>query len=270
MKDKELQFVIDELSEKELDALLENLEKGTQIGSGLLKSIKKKFNKIKKHFTGRTPTEIRQQDPEYDLYSKIAQKAYRPDDERVDVDDYDYVDELSNKKRAVYRSKVNPKKKIVSFRGTDFTDTEDIADDIKIARDALEEGDRYKSEDELIKKLKDEGYDVSLTGHSLGSTLADRLSRKYDLPAYTFNKGSSVSLAELVRNIDDYFDKDGKRKHYRVSSDPLSFVNPLSRNVKYKADNPHAMSNFLGEGIKKLEKLTKKELIEIIKELIRE
>ncbi|NIQ79357.1 MAG: hypothetical protein GTN93_14970, partial [Anaerolineae bacterium] len=80
-------------------------------------------------------------------------------------------DELSNKRNAVYHDPTT-RRVVVAFRGTDFSDTYDVWEDVRIATGTFAGAERVQKGKDIAKQAaKKYGVpleDVELTGHSLG------------------------------------------------------------------------------------------------------
>lgn len=183
--------------------------------------------------------------------SKLSDEVYKSKEKRTDRDGYKEDKSLSKEKSSVY---VKDGKAVVAVRGT--SDLRDIGTDALVALGVSKKGKRYKKEKQLVKEAIDKyGKDnVSVSGHSLGGTIARDLSRDLGVKAETYNSGASVR--QLVEDIGDKIAcknrKNGKRcrksklvKSERTRADPVSLLGAVSsKSVKQKSRNPHALMNF--------------------------
>jgi hypothetical protein len=94
-------------------------------------------------------------------------------------------------------------KAMIGFRGTDPTNIYDLAADALVAsgyhreRNTIIPFTRFQRASDFYDVVSKK-YDIkSVTGHSLGGSLADFISRNKDVDAYTFNAGESPF--ELMR-----------------------------------------------------------------------
>ncbi len=107
-----------------------------------------------------------------------------------------------------------------------------------------EDLDRYTSETEKHAKLMSKYSDkqVSLTGHSLGGSIANHLGRIYNLPSITFNAAPSHHSDSTPHPAS---------RVYRTKFDIVSYLrntdeeNEEVRLVNQKVIRPHTLINFL-------------------------
>jgi hypothetical protein len=182
-----------------------------------------------------------------DTYARLSRDVYETQRAR-DIKGHILQPEYSTEKRAVY---FNPStgKYVVAQRGTVPTDRDDLQDDVLVVKDELKSSKRHKDEKKFLEKLiADKGKDnIILTGHSLGSNHSKLLSKEFDLPMYGFSEGETVSADKIVEN---FFDRgDDRVQNFKVSYDPVSLLNPFSKNVKAKSKNPHALENFIDDSL---------------------
>jgi len=117
--------------------------------------------------------------------------------------EFKYEAKYSGDDWAVYTS-TNPKypKTIVSFRGTDLSDPRDIVSDIFVATGYFPQAPRFTRGVELVNRLKKElPGTMSLTGHSLGGTLAYEVGRKTKVPSISFNRGAGVGESKKLKKL---------------------------------------------------------------------
>lgn len=124
-------------------------------------------------------------DPESRLHAKAASLVYDTEGKPI-PEGYDF-DRVSAE-TGILRDSKN-KRAIVGVRGTDNFD--DALTDMDVMIGNIRNTDRYKRSkqevSETVQRLRDDGYDVSLSGHSLGGALAHHLSDELGLQAHIFN-----------------------------------------------------------------------------------
>jgi hypothetical protein len=143
----------------------------------------------------------------------------------------------------------------------------DIRSDIGIALGTSRLGKRTREVKSVVRKANEkyEGYNHTLTGHSLAGKVSQNVSKSLGIPAVTFNIGSSP-LGVVTDKIAKMFGADHKDSqviHYTTNSLKNKTVDPLSVSaavagdanetnvVKTKgSDHPHSISHF-GAGKKK-------------------
>lgn len=190
--------------------------------------------------------DTRDEKKEMDLMARLSKEAYNTD--RKNIGDFIYQPYQSTKKRAFY---FNPKTQeyIISQRGTDPKDLQDLNDDGLIAGGNLDRSRRYKEEKKFIEFLKKRGNkNIKLVGHSLGGTLSKELARELDLPATVFSAGEGLSKRNLGQNIRERMEgRRSKIKSYKTIYDPVSFLNVAGYVVPMKKgiNNPHALDHYL-------------------------
>lgn len=77
----------------------------------------------------------------------------------------------------------------IVYRGTELNDLNDLKDDFRMISKQLPEqySDAINLYDDVAKYCKNNGYELSVTGHSLGGSLAAIVSVKRGVEAVTFN-----------------------------------------------------------------------------------
>ena len=182
--------------------------------------------------------------------ARFAAESYKPRKQRATaIDGYSYDPNRSNRDTAVY---INADKKaIIANRGTDLTRKstrlKDLRDDALILIGKSDKIGRVKQTVKLNDELTKQGFDVTNTGHSLGSRVAYETSRRTNNPADLFSTGTSP------------FDRSHKPSDnitsYRTRSDPIAMnTSRLGVNdtiVPQTQTNPHTIDNFTGTGKKK-------------------
>jgi hypothetical protein len=168
-------------------------------GGGFGTAVKKVMAAVNPVHVHHTITHLRQnkkhKKTKKDLTTANSQKvsmianAYNPkSDQRVDIGDFDYRDELSDDWFSVYHNP-DTKKVTVAVRGT--RDKADILPDLKIAV-GVEKFDKDFSRYEELKALDEfQDHDFDVTGHSLGGTKAMYIGEKANDPTTAYNPGYS-------------------------------------------------------------------------------
>jgi hypothetical protein len=189
---------------------------------------------VTKKLLGRgSPTAKKQQLGRHQLDATLSNEAY--DKVRKDHGDWMVEKYHNNSEHSVHIN--NRLKEIkVAFRGT--ANLKDVGTDVKLAFGKLSNTDRYKREDNLINQLKRmyPNYKITVTGHSLGSTLAHELANKHGLEGSGFNGGFGV---RGKINNDNF-------TNYRTKTDLVSGLGVL-RGEKFKTVDGfgHSASNFM-------------------------
>ena len=195
-----------------------------------------------------------------DFYAKISSVAYGKSKEdrikkikKYDLDDWD-LSPRSNKDVSIL---INAKTKevVAGIRGTDVKNKQDLIDDGRILLGLEKTIPRAKQIEKVlydVKKDVGKGYDLTLTGHSLGGTIAKTISDKLKTPAVVFNRGSSPvntnSISALWNRI---FKRESKVIHYSTI-DPISAAAKLYGNEKDKINvlnktSIHGLDNFIDD-----------------------
>lgn len=239
--------------------LRKGLDKLKQIG-------KKVVAKAIKHKIGR-----KESDPSsvYDQLSgedqemaKLSQAAYGKKGEPLDRDDqtagWSIDRDLSGKNAAVY---TKDGKVSISYRGTDFTNPDDVEADAHIMVGKQKHSERFKEAEDLYKRARTKYGDKSqfrLTGHSLGGSQAAHVARKFadkhDTTAAVFNPGRGVDLKHMANRAKCAIGLGNKKKcravrTHAIRGDPISFLDRSNRK-EYATNriNAHTIDNFLPEG----------------------
>ncbi len=117
---------------------------------------------------------------------------------------------------------------IIGYRGTDPYNIYDIGADTLIlfgshrSKSSVIPYTRFQRANDYYRTVS-KAYDVkSVTGHSLGGSVADYVARKNNLPASVFNPGETLSIlpGEAPATYDDSY--ESKTKVYTTGSDPIS------------------------------------------------
>lgn len=176
--------------------------------------------------------------------AKLASAAYHGHQE---VDGWEKDLELSNVDRTVYHKGGKAK---VSYSGTRITSKHkwrDLGTDALVAIGAQDVSSRFKNSTKTanlaIAKYGKEN--VSLTGHSLGGSLAQHVSRKTGLKATGFSAAMSPVDLARKRTYSNFHSVS-------TSADPISLVTHhyagrigKKTRAKQRKTNPHSMMNYL-------------------------
>lgn len=178
-----------------------------------------------------------------------------------DLTDPEYVTAINEEQRKI----------VIAFRGTDSTLTniaDDIAD-IEIAAGLAETPilsyvpSRFRTGENVFKKVKEQypDYEVNLTGHSLGGTVARYIGDRYKEKAVVFSAGASPLEPYIEKKLGtapstakfyftDTFDilsntskfteknirivktKDVNKKYFTGSHAPSNYLEPIKEKLK--------------------------------------
>lgn len=234
---------------------------------GFLKKVGKLFTPIKK--VGKAvmskieqtqkATDFDTMSDETKLHAHIANQSYSKVGQREkSLGGYELDESFSGKKHAVYHNK-NTNKTIISYRGTDPTDAEDLYNDAHILKGTQATTDRYKRSEKLYDDVASKyGSNITATGHSLGGNISEHIARKKGAKAETFNTGRGIDKNYAVASAKCFITKYvGKRpkycdnvKRHHIVGDPLSATNKgygKAYSYRSKGIKSHSLENFLGK-----------------------
>jgi hypothetical protein len=178
------------------------------------------------------------------LYAKLSELSYKPNVEDSEIPQGYKIDrDLSDANRKTFVSDSGDV--VVANAGTQLKKGRrkalaDIQSDIALALGLESKDKRFKQALDHNQKVKakycPDGKCVTQTGHSLGGTVSDYVSRRDGNQAITFNKGSGLN-------------KTSKRsKNYYTAGDVISTLGIFGEGenvvVRRGGKNKHALSNF--------------------------
>lgn len=223
------------------------------LGANVTKKIHKLSNKKPK------ATNEKLKDSDYYKYAVMSNGAYKkgPKEKMAELgvlgSDHGWSldNSLSSKHQTIYHHK-DRNEVVVAYRGTKCEDgiikcfTGDIGTDIAIAVGFEHKTKRFqRSEDEFMKIMDKYGESnrVTLTGHSLGGSIARHIQSK--MPemvdeVHMFNAGTGIANStELDENVHSH----------HILNDPLSMLGAKNHHNMHfydmDGDNPHSLENFL-------------------------
>jgi hypothetical protein len=133
--------------------------------------------------------------------------------------------DLSNKNNFIY---VNDKeKKIVhNVKGTNPFSLQDIGTDLYLGLNKLENTNRFKDSKKRLSQAKDKykDYNTTVTGHSLGSSIGEKIADK--------NKDKFFGLNGYYQPFKPTSSNNGRFEYYRTEFDPISLFGANKTNVK--------------------------------------
>ena len=193
-------------------------------------------------------------DDEENLHAKMSQMGYG-DKRKSSYQGYDLDNSLSDKRTAVYHNK-NTKKTIISYRGTDPKDLDDLSADYHIVKGTHGQHNQFKNAvktyDRVSSKYGKEG--ISLSGHSLGGKKAEYVNeRRGGVKTHTYNQGQSYGSQEVAKSLKCKLPTAPKwcktiTKHH-TKGDPISLLSRFtygkSKSYKTKGLASHSIDNFV-------------------------
>ena len=164
---------------------------------------------------------------------KIGYKSKEIQEKRMGKKGYERDNELSSGDHQAY---INKKTGKLLFNVTGTHNLKDVVTDGFLALGGIKNTTRYKEADKMLKKAK-EKYNptsVSVTGHSLGGSIAGLIASKSD-SVKTLDKGATIG--SRIRSNENAF---------RSAGDAVSVLNANSKRMT-TIDNPN--SNIFKNGI---------------------
>ena len=184
------------------------------------------------------------------LARDMANVAYDEADTRGNIGDYEYDRDLSDKNTAVYHNK-KTNKNYLGLRGT--KDLKDLYTDLADPRGNILRGTQgtnpmYEGDLKLYDKVQAKYGGSTLTsGHSLGGSRAQNLSKKKNIVGQAFNLGRGFDKGMVLDKAKCSLPKPirpsfcGKFTSHHIKGDALSLLNFASygKHKKYKMKGPH-------------------------------
>lgn len=170
----------------------------------------------------------------YDNYTSGVKTAQKTLDEYTSgyniLEDYtspEYVTAINEDEQKI----------VIGFRGTDVNNIYDLIADAQITAGFAETSipsyvpSRFKSSEKVYKQVKEmyPEYDLTLTGHSLGGTVARYIGDRYSEKAVVFSAGATP-LEPFIENVKRTFNfkpKTSSAKYYLT--DTLDVISNTSR-----------------------------------------
>ena len=196
------------------------------------------------------------QQEKYAVFSTAVYPQFAKGDPDKFLKKYGYSDfkldkSLSNKNTFVFH---NPKtnETIMSFRGTNWRNINDIFQNIGIVTGNPLFQSRRRSNEKLYDKVGDKyGKDsITLTGHSAGGWQATEVAVRKSAPAVVYNSANAGGQLEWLKAMKS----NGLITHYSTNNpmkgsfDVVSLLNPHKTetvDVKEGVNDTHSVRNFL-------------------------
>ena len=164
----------------------------------------------------------------------FSNQAYQSEADRHGYDGYEYVDDLSSKRQAVFYNK-DLNKSFLAQRGTKL-DLQDLYQDAQIMTGFFGQNSIRPNEGaKTINNIRDRYKDVQITntGHSLGGSTANVLGKQFNMNTIAFNQGSGITqpFKKLECYLDDPPAYCNKIHNYRIEGDPISFLSRFNRDT---------------------------------------
>lgn len=229
------------------------------------------------------------------VLSKAAYVNYKTGDTKETqkmIDDYNIgykvVEDLTDPE---YVTAINEEQQkiVVAFRGTDSTltnITDDIAD-LEIAAGLAETPilsyvpSRFRTGENVYKQVKEQypDYEISLTGHSLGGTVARYIGDRYSEKAVVFSAGATplepliekklgtkpstakfyfTDTFDLLSNTSKFTEKNIRivktkevnKKYFTGSHDPSNYLEPVTQKATFIKGNTKLLNKMYPQKIK--------------------
>jgi len=221
---------------------------------GFVKKVGKKVIDYVEKKQNATATDV--MSDESKLHAHLANQSYNKIGEREqNLGGYELDTSFNDKKHAVYHNK-KLGKSVISYRGTDPTDVEDMYNDAHIIKGTQASTNRYKRSEELYDNVnKKYGKNITSVGHSLGGNISEHIARKKGGKAETFNTGRGLDKDYAKASFRCKLPSPPKYcssvKRHHIVGDGLSMANKgYGEGSSYKTAGllgSHSLENFLGK-----------------------
>jgi hypothetical protein len=196
-------------------------------------------------------------------YAPFAKAAYSAPTGGADTMKGYHIDQrYSNENRVLYASDTDPHKAVLSFRGTDVKNRNDLGTDALLALHMEGLSSRFQNAKRTAQAAQSQYSDLTLTGHSLGASEALYAAKSLKTPptqtaAYAPHVSWFESLGDKARQVHDFFFGAKKKQPnstfiYKTAEDPVSaYVDPHYDNAHIATVratnplNPHDMSSLM-------------------------
>lgn len=166
--------------------------------------------------------------PEY-LYALFSYSAYQYASVTPirRINDFTLIDNLSDRHSVVFTNhpRLGVTRSIVlAFKGTNPADITDLTTDVLIFLGREGDAERFKHASEKVERLRGMFPEVPIVvcGHSLGGSLAIHVSRRYNVPCYSYNPAQG--LCKVYLNQVNFFPQV---RVFRIHGDLVSSLSGL-------------------------------------------
>lgn len=148
---------------------------------------------------------------------------------------YKYDSMLSNHNQQVW---YHPEQKKLLYNVAGTHNLKDVGTDLYLAVGKLKDTNRYKDAEKKLNdaKLKYGVESATVTGHSLGASIANGIASKND-KLYSLDAGYTIGQKTRSR--------DGNHQHYRSEGDVVSALSAGAKNMKTLNQNSLGVLNYL-------------------------
>lgn len=150
---------------------------------------------------------------------------------------YELDKQLSNHNNQIYYNKKD-NKLLHNINGTNSF--KDVVTDVYLAAGKLKDTSRYKESHEKLRQAKEKYKlnDATVTGHSLGATIAGYIGGKNDT-VITANKGATIGQKMRANET-----------HHRTQGDIVSLLNGGSKHTVNHRNLNQSSNSLLGDALK--------------------